>query len=144
MATWQAVNINPGAVEGPKYYEIGAIEEIWTVALPTALANGDTILGPTLPVGCWLTNVRVAVTQLDSNGTPTLTFEGGYTGALGAFFTGSTAAQGANGGIQSATLPATLGFTATTPTQLLITITAGAATAKAGTMVVEITYTANP
>jgi hypothetical protein len=140
MANWQAVNINTGAVEGKKYFQIGTITEMWKATLTTALANGDTILGPTLPAGLWLSNIKVAATSLDSS--TGLTFEIGYTGALGAFATGSTVGQG--GGIQSATLPATAGFTAATDTQILITITHAATTPVAGTMVIEVTYLANP
>ena len=142
MATWTATNVLSGAVELPKYVEIGVVVEIYSVALTTALANGDTILGPVLPAGLYLQNLRVGATSLDSGST--IAFEAGYTGALGAFFTGSTVARGATGGIQAATLPATLGFTAATNTQILVTITAGATTPVAGTMTIEITYTASP
>ena len=141
MANWQATNVNTGAVEGPKYYEIGSIEEIWTVALTTALLSGDTILGPTMPAGCWLSNVVIDTDALDSGGG--ITFEAGYTGHLGAFIaTGNTTAQ--TGGIQGANVAGTVGLTSTSNIQLLVTITHVATTPVAGTMRLKLSYTANP
>lgn len=140
MANWQATNILTGAVEGPKYTEIGTIDEIWSVTLTTSLANADTILGPTIPAGTYLTSVTVDTKSLDSS--TGITFECGYTGALGAFILGSTVGQG--GGIQGANVAGTVGFTATTNTQLLVTITHAATTAVQGVMVIKASYTANP
>lgn len=142
MANWQTRNVLTSAVEGPKYNQIGLVTEIWSVALTTALANGDTILGPTIPANTYLFDVAVDVGQLDSNGSPTIAFEAGYVGALGAFIVGSTTARA--GGIQTANVAGTVGYTATTNTQVVGTITTGAATAKAGTWVFRVTYTANP
>ena len=150
MAIWTMTNVLSGAVELPKVNQFGIISEQYSVALTTALANGDTITGPTLPASAYLSNVKIDVGQLDSNGSPTLTFEAGYSGALHAFIaSGNTTAQA--GGITSANVAGTVGFTyapgsPAVPTNcpILITITAGAATAKAGTMVCEITYTVNP
>ncbi len=142
MATWTATNVLTGAVETPKYVEIGVVTEIYSVALTTALANGDTILGPVLPAGCYITDVVVDSGALDSNGTPTIAFEAGYTGALGAFIAGSTVAQ--HGGVQFANVAGTMGFTASANTQILVTITTGAATAEAGTLRIRLSYTASP
>src|SRR5271165_4558910 len=133
MANWQATNVLTGAVEGPKYTEIGTIDEIWSVALTTALASGDTIFGPTMPAGCYLTNVTVDTGSLDSS--TGITFEAGYTGHLAAFIAGSTVGQG--GGIQGANVPGTVGFTATTNTQILVTTTHVATTPVAATMVIK-------
>ena len=140
MALWQATNVLTGAVEGPKYTEIGGISEIWKVSLTTALANGDTILGPTMPAGCFLENVSIDVGQLDS-GTG-ISFTAGYTGHLAAFISASTIAR--TGGIQGANVAGTTGFTSTSNVQLLVTITAAATTPVAGTMVLKFSYTANP
>lgn len=140
MATWQANNILTGAPEGPKYTEIGTIDEIWSVVLTTALANGDTILGPTMPAGCYLTNVVIDTGTLDSS--TGITLEAGYTSHLAAFIAASTIGQG--GGIQGANVAGTVGFTSTTNTQLLVTITHVATTPVQGTMVMKMSYTANP
>ena len=143
MANWIATNVLSGAVETPKYVEIGIITEIYTVALTTALANGDTIFGPTMPAGCYLMDVKVDVDQLDTNGTPLIAFEAGYTGALAAFIASGNATA-RTGGIQPANVHGTVGFTAATNTQVLVTVTAAAATAAAGTMRIALSYTASP
>jgi hypothetical protein len=141
MATWQAVNVLTGAVEGPKYTEIGAIEEIWVATLTTALANGDTVLGPTMPAGCFLTGITVDTDALDSGAG--ITFEAGYTGHLAAFIaTGNTTAQ--TGGIQSANVAGVNGLTSTSNIQALVTITHVATTPVAGKMRIKLSYTANP
>jgi hypothetical protein len=142
MATWQAVNVNTGGTEGQKY-ETGVTSEIWVATLTTALANGDTIKGPVIPANVWLQNVVIDVDKLDSNGSPTITFEVGYTGALAAFIaSGNTTAK--TGGIAIANVAGTVGYTATTPTTVLATITAGPATAQAGKMRFLVSYTGNP
>ena len=140
MANWLATNILTGAVEGPKYTEIGAIEEIWKVALPTSLASGDTIYGPTMPAGCYLTAVTIDTGSLDSS--TGIVMEAGYTGHLAAFIAASAIGQG--GGIQNANVAGTVGFNSTTNTQLLVTTTHVATTPVAGTMVLKLSYTANP
>lgn len=147
MATWTMTNVLTGAVELPKYNDTGMIVEQYQVTLTTALANGDTIVGPTLPAGCYLSNVKVDTKSLDSGSG--IVFKVGYTGALAAFITGSTVGQA--GGIQSANVAGTVGFTYApgsppipTNCPILATITTGAGTAVQGNFVMEITYTASP
>jgi hypothetical protein len=110
---------------------------IFSVALTTALANGDTIYGPVLPAGYYLTNVKIDTPSLDSS--TGLVLEAGYTGALGAFIVGSIVGQG--GGIQSANVPGTTGFNAATATQILVTVTHAATTPVAGTLRIMMSYT---
>jgi len=140
MATWNAVNVLSGTTELPKYNAFGATVEQWKVTLTTALASGDTIVGPTLPAGCYLSNVKIDTGSLDSSAG--IVIEAGYTGALAAFIAASTIGQG--GGIQSANVAGTVGFSATTNTQILVTTTHVATTALQGVMVIEISYTASP
>lgn len=141
MANWQAVNINTGTPEKPKYNAVGPTTELWVATLTTALASADTILGPTIPAGTYLTGVTIASDSLDSS--TGLTFEAGYTGTLGAFIsTGNTTAQA--GGIATMNVAAGKGYTATTDTQVLVTITHVATTPVAGKMRIEVTYLANP
>lgn len=142
MAVWQATNVLTGTIENPKYVEIGIITEIWKVALGTTLALNDTILGPVIPAGTYLDNVVIDTGQLDSNGSPAIVFKVGFTGTTAAFITGSTVGQA--GGIQAANVAGTVGYTSTTNTTLLATISTAAATAKAGTFVMKVTYTASP
>lgn len=143
MATWQGLNVNTGQVEGPKYDATGVTAAIYSVALTTALANGDVIEGPTVPAGVFLTDVVVDVASLDSNVTPTLTFECGTATTPAQFIaSGNTTAQA--GGVAHANVAGTVGTTFSTPTAIQVTITHAAATAKADTMTIMATYTATP
>lgn len=141
MATWQATNILTNAVEGAKYVEVGTVLAIWKVALTTALANGDTILGPQIPANTYLETVTLDTDDLD--GGAAITLKAGYAGNLAAFIAdGNTIAQ--TGGRTAANVAGTTGFTASTNTQLLVTITHAASPPIAGTMRLLIAYTASP
>jgi hypothetical protein len=141
MATIQAVNVLTGTTELPKYNDTGVTTEIWKAATTTALAAADTIVGPSIPAGCYVTDVAVAWTDVDS--ATSFAWECGYTGTLGAFVaTGNTTGQ-ANG-IQHANVAGALGYTAATDTQVLVTITASAGTPVAGTCTIAVSYTASP
>ncbi|MDE2471248.1 MAG: hypothetical protein KGL35_21570 [Bradyrhizobium sp.] len=143
MATWQGLNALSGQTELPKYNPTGAQVAIYTVALTTALANGDTIEGPVIPAGSYLQDIIVDTDQLDSNASATIAFESGYTGHLAAFIaSGNTTARA--GGIAHANVAGVVGATFPSDTQVLVTLTAGAATAKAGTMRICAVYTASP
>jgi hypothetical protein len=140
MATWQAVNIQTGAVEGPKYYEISSASEIWVATLTTALANGDTIIGPPMPPGVYLENVVIDTDDLDGGGA--LTFTVGYAGALAAFI--STTTIGQTGGIVSGNVAGMTGLTFAATTPVLVTITHAASPPTAGKMRIRVSYTASP
>lgn len=141
MANWQALNVLTNAVEGPKYIEVGVVVEIWKAALTTALANGDTILGPVIPAGVFVDGITVDVDQLDTGGG--ITFEVGYVGALAAFIaSGNTTAQA--GGIVGANVAGTVGLTFAVNTQVVATITHVATTPKAGNFRIKASYTASP
>lgn len=143
MAVFQAVNVLSGSPELPKYIDSGDATEIWRVSLPSTLANGDTILGPSMPYQGFMSGVTVDVTDLDaSNG---ITFTVGYAGFPAAFISTSTIAQ--TGGITGANVAGTLGFNqfaAGINTQVIVTITHAANSPVAGTMFISIDYTANP
>ena len=149
MALWQANNFLSGTPELPKYIPTAVCETLWYVALTTALANGDTIVGQALSPGCWLSSVKIACDQLDTGAG--LTFTAGYAGNLAAFITTSTVGQ--TGGIASLNVPAALGLNSGTgqggtgtnaPIPLLVTITRAASIPKAGIMRLEMTFTASP
>lgn len=140
MATWQAYNVLTGAIEGPKYIEIGACIVIWRAALTTSFTVGDTILGPSVPAGVYIDNFAVDVDQLDTGAGVLFTVG---TAALPAqFISSSTGAQ--TGTIVSANVAGTLGATFTTTTQIIATITHAATTPKAGNFRFKIAYTASP
>lgn len=140
MATLQAVNILTGTPEGAKYNASGDTSEIWTCPVTTALAINDIITGPTIPAGCYLGAVQVAFTDVDS--ATSILFTVGYAAHTADFITSSTVGQA--GGIATMNVPLALGFTATTDTTVLVTITATAGTPVAGTVRIRISYTASP
>lgn len=141
MATLQATNILTGTTEGAKYNATGNTSEIWTVATTTALASGDTISGPIIPANTYVVDVIVSWTDVDSS--TGATFECGYTGTLGAFIaTGNTTPQ--TGGIVHANVAGAIGYTATTNTTVLVTMTATPTTAVAGTCRICAIYTPSP
>lgn len=140
MATLQAVNILTGTPEGAKYNATGDTTELWTVAVTTALAINDIISGPIIPAGNYLNAVAVAFTDVDS--ATSILFTVGYAAHTADFITSSTVGQA--GGIATMNVPLALGFTATTDTTVLVTITATAGTPVAGTVRIRISYTASP
>lgn len=140
MATFQAVNILTGTTEGAKYNATGVTTEIWQAALTTAYASGDIVSGPIIPAGCYLVDLSVSVTDIDS--ATSALFTVGYTGATAAFISSSSVGQ--TGGIARANVAGSIGFTATTNTTVLVTSTATAGTPVAGTMNIAVSYTASP
>jgi hypothetical protein len=141
MANWQMNNIQTGTPEKVKYNATGPTTEIWSVALGTTLAANDVLLGPTIPAGCALSNVKVSCDKLD-NGTA-ITFRVGNSANNVAYIaTGATTAQA--GGIATLNVPAALGLIETVDRQVLMGIVAGATTPQAGTVRIEVTYVASP
>jgi len=147
MAVWQGVNINTGATELPKYNAEGVFEEIYIAALTTALANGDTIVGPVVQAGNFVTSVKAAADALDSAVSGLLAFEVGYINngtltAAGFITTGQTVARA--GGIVSANVAASYGQVFTNPVTVVAVITAAAGTAVAGNFRLGVSMTASP
>lgn len=139
MATIQAVNVLTGSAELGKYNATGDTSEIWKAATTTSLALNDVISGPIIPAGTYLRGVSISWTDVDS--ATTFSWTAGYSGTAAAFISTSTVGQSA--GIATMNVATALGFTATTDTTVLITITASA-TAVAGTCVIAVSYTASP
>lgn len=140
MATVQAVNILTGTTEGAKYNASGDTTETWTAAVTTALALNDVISAMTIPAGTYLNSLQVGFTDVDS--ATSFTFTAGYASHTADFISTSTIGQAA--GIASLNVPLSLGFTATTDTVVLVTITATAGTPVAGTCRIRASYTASP
>jgi hypothetical protein len=141
MGTVQALNVLTGTTEGVKYNATGVTTEIWSAAVTTALAATDTISGPTIPAGCYLTDLSVAVTDVDSGAG--FVFGAGYTGALAAFIAAGNTTGQANG-IARANVAGAIGFTAATNTTILVTVGTTPATPVAGTITICASYTASP
>lgn len=135
MGNVSAVNILTGTPEVAKYIETGTPVEIWRMAVTTALASGDTIAGPILPANCYLVDCTVDCGAIGTGATFTV----GYQGAPAAFIS-----AGAVNAVSHANVSGALGYTATTPTQILLTMTGTAGTPAAGTIRIAVEYTASP
>lgn len=145
MATIQGVNINTGAVELPKYNATGVTEQIYIASVGTALAANDTILGPVIEAGQFVTNVKVAVDDID--GGASVTFEVGYINAgttTAAAFISSGQTTGQAGGIVSMNVPAAYGATFTNDITVVATIQNTAGTAVAGKFRIGTSTTSSP
>jgi len=147
MAIWQAVDINTGEVELPKYDATGDFSEIAIASVTTALANGDTIMGPVVQAGLWVTDVIAAPDAIDSAATILAAYEVGYISA-GVFTPGAFIASGAlaNGGVQHMNVAAGYGFQAPVANNITVaaSITAGAGTAVAGKFRLGVVLNATP
>jgi hypothetical protein len=141
MANWQMNNIQSGTPERPKYNAVGTTTEIWSVAVTTALANNDILLGPTIPAGCALSNVKVGTDKLD-NGTAIVFRVGNAANTAAYIAAGATTAQA--GGIASLNVAASLGLIETVDRQVILTTNATATTPVAGTVRIEVSYVASP
>lgn len=140
MATIQAVNILTSTTEGAKWNATGDTTEIWTAATTTALASGDIISAMTIPANTYLGAVQVGWTDVDS--AASFAWTCGYASHTADFISTSTVGQAV--GIAALNVPLQLGFTATTDTVVLVTITVTAGTPVAGTCRIRVSYTASP
>lgn len=147
MATWQTLDINTGQREFPQYNVEGIFSEINIVALTTALANGDTIIGPIMQAGVFLVNASVASDALDSASSKLIQFEAGWINngtftPAGLIANGNTVAGA--GGIQGSNVAASYGTHFTNDITMAVSITAAAGTAVAGNMRLGLAMTASP
>ena len=108
----------------------------------TTWAAADVINVGALPAGAVVTAaILKAASQLDSNGTPTLTLSLGVSGAAGLFKSAITTVGRAAGATADVTLaPAGALYKAPARTTVIVTVGAGSATAVAGTLEVDLEY----
>ena len=100
--------------------------------LTTDLAVGKTTAAFVVPKGFVVTGLIAVASDMDANGTPTLTLSVGDAGSGTRYLSASTIGQA---GTSTQTLASTgLLYENTAETEILITATAGAATAAAGTL----------
>lgn len=140
MATIQATNVLTLAPEVAKYNATGVTTEIWSAATTTGLASADIISAMTIPAGTYLVDFTVSWSDVDS--ATSFTWTGGYASHTADFISSSTVGQSA--GVARMNVNGALGFTATTSTVVLITITGTAGTPVAGTCTIAASYTASP
>lgn len=112
-----------------------------TIAVPSTGAG--TALNDTLglfyvPKGAVIVDFRLDVDDLDSNGSPTLTYDVGDSGSAVRIMSASVAGQAA--GRQNC-LNAALGYQFTADTAVFATVHAAAATKAAGNLTATIEYT---
>lgn len=141
MANINATNVVTGAVENPKYIQSGVVTEIYSAAVTTSLALADTVTGPKIPANCTLLNVILDSDDLDTNGSPTIKWDVGISGTAAKFISASTVSQA--GGIATANVAGTVGYTPTSDTAVIAKVNTAAATAAAGTIRIAIVYTAS-
>lgn len=105
--------------------------------LTTDLAVGKTTAAFVVPRGFIVTGIIAVASDMDTNGTPTLTLSVGDAASGTRYLSGSTIGQA---GTSTQTLASTgLLFEHTADTEIVITATAGAATAAAGTLDLYLT-----
>lgn len=139
MGTVTATDLS-GGVHGVQFQEKGDFTQIVTASVTTALAITDVITGPSIPAGCSLVDCIVDMTDID--GATSLTWTLGRSGSAAAFIATNT--TGRSAGIARMDVAAALGYTPTSDTPVILTITATAGTPVAGTVKIGVTCTRNP
>ena len=122
----------------PQVGNAGFARTMKCLGSPVALVAGDLALNKTtalfvVPKGFVLTRSSVVVPDLDSNGTPTITFTIGDAGNAARFVASSTAGQA--GGTVTTLAATGQNYEFTADTEIVWTTTAAAATAAPGTLV---------
>jgi hypothetical protein len=109
-------------------------------SLAAALALNDVIQSPPLPKGAVVYDVMLAVTDLDTNGAPTITLDVGYGGDPDYFIAASTVGQ--TGGVaRAAAVTAAVPLALTVNDTIDVLVKAGPATgATTGTVTLVVHY----
>ena len=141
MGTVTMTDVLSGAVEKVKYVEIANVTEIYSAAVSTALASGDLLIGPSIPAGCYLVDVILSQTAIDSASSPALTATVGISGTLAKFISTTTIGAAV---VTHMNVGGVLGYAPTVDTPVEIAITNTAGTAVAGTITLGLVYTASP
>lgn len=139
MGTVTATDLS-GGTHGVQMQEKGDFTQIVTMAVTTALAITDVITGPSIPANCSLVDCTVDLTDIDSATSFSWTL--GRSGSAAAFI--GTNTTGRSAGIARMDVAAALGYTPTSDTPVLLTVTATAGTPVAGTINIAVTCTRNP
>lgn len=140
MATYLSNKAQPGVQ--PKFNPTGVIAVCASYAFATAPSLNDLVQLMQIPAGATMVDVILDSDDLDSNGTPTVTFDVGDTTTAGRFIAASTAPQA--GGVVHATVAASTDYPYAANTWLYLKVHAAAATFQAGTVRVTALYTMDP
>jgi hypothetical protein len=106
--------------------------------LTTDLALNRTVALFRVPAGFVVCDLKVSATDMDTNGTPTLTFKLGDTGDDDRLLAASTLGQAGTSSFTSLVATTGLLYQYTSETEILMTCSAAAATAAAGTLTVAL------
>lgn len=129
-----AANAVPGVGDGH-----GLKAVVGVFSLTAALAANDVIQSPTIPKGATIIDVIVSSTDLDTNGTPTITFDVGYSADADYFIAASTMPQ--TGGVARSSAPTAQPLTLTAKDTVNVTVKAGPATgATTGTVSIAVLF----
>lgn len=104
-----------------------------------APANGDVVQMVKIPVGAIIQDVTLSSTDIDTNGTPTVSLVVGDGSDTDRFITTSTI--GRAGGVARLDSQVGHGYAYTAEDTIDVVITAGPATAAVGTFVLTVDYT---
>ena len=142
MAVFNPTGGAPAARSTPSHGLKGALKSAsQATAVTTALALNDTINFFYLPAGATIRSAILrASVPLDSNGSPTLTIDVGWTGTAAGLFSASLAGSAANGN-DSIPVYAGLGTQFTADTLIFATVHAAGATKVAGALLLTVEYT---
>ncbi len=141
MATFNATKVSsqaslamPGVGDGQSAKVIAA-----TYSITAALAANDIIQSPVIQAGSVVTDVMVVVSDLDTNGTPTITLDVGYGDDPDYFIAASTVGQA--GGVARASAVTALPLVLAANDTIDVTVKAGPATgATTGTVTIIVTF----
>lgn len=101
------------------------------------LVTANTVQLFTVPKGFTVMSLYAIASDMDSNGSPTVTISLGDSGSAARLLSASTIGQA--GTATSTLVAATIGYKFTADTQIMATFATGAATAVAGTLTVYLT-----
>lgn len=140
MGTVAATNIKTSGTQNVQWQEKGVFAQITTAAVTTALASTDVITCASIPAGAYLVDIIVDLSDID--GASSFSMTCGISGTAAKFIATNTA--GRTGGIARMDVASALGYSPTSDTPVLITITATAGTPVAGTIKTCVLCTASP
>lgn len=120
------------------------VEDVAIVAVTTAMidATNDSVGLMYLPAGAVLLGATLSSTDMDTNGTPTLTWNVGDANTNARIFSASTVSQA--GTLSAAIAQGAHLHKFTTKTQLRAYVNAAAATGAAGTLYFSVRYFVDP
>jgi len=125
-----------------QWQEKGVQTQFATVTVADTAGAADTFVGPSIPAGHSLVGIILSSTDIETDGTPTVTLSVGITGTLGKFIASSTIGQAS--GIARMSVGASLGYTPTSDTPVIVSITDAATAAAEGTIKLAVRTTRNP